>query len=97
MISAMQEMNSPSEMKPVFINDRTRILIAVACTSFGAAVLMMGAIGWHYDSKIKAIRDQHRDEVSSMRRAHKKELKERDNIIECLKKIDLKIDSNRKD
>lgn len=32
-----------------------------------------------------------------MRRAHKKELKERDNIIEWLKKIDLKIDSNRKD
>lgn len=52
---------------------------------------MMGAIGWHYDSKIKSIRDQHRDEVSSMRRAHKKELKERDNIIELLKKIDQKI------
>ena len=90
-------MNSQSEMNPVSISDRIRILIAVACTAFGAAVLMMGAIGWHYDSKIKEIRDQHRDEVSSMRRAYKKELKERDSIIEWLKKIDQKIDSNRKD
>ena len=32
-----------------------------------------------------------------MRRAYKKELKERDSIIEWLKKIDQKIDSNRKD
>lgn len=93
----MQEVNYPSTIKTVSINDRVRILIAIACTAFGAAVLMMGAIGWHYDSKIKAIRDQHRDEVSSMRRAHKKELKERDSIIEWLKKIDQKIDSKRKD
>lgn len=84
-------MNSQSEMNPVSISDKVRILIAVACTAFGAAVLMMGAIGLHYDSKIKSIRDQHRDEVSSMRRAHKKELKERDSIIEWLKKIDQKI------
>jgi len=84
-------MNSQSEANPVSINDRVRILIAVACTAFGAAVLMMGAIGWHYDSKIKAIRDQHRDEVSSMRRAHKKELRERNDIIDLLKKIDQKI------
>lgn len=84
-------MNSQSETNPVSISDKVRILIAVACTAFGAAVLMMGAIGWHYDSKIKAIRDQHRDEVSSMRRTHKKELKERDSIIEWLKKIDQKI------
>ena len=91
----MHETNSQNTMKPVSI--RARILIAVACASFGAAVLMMGAIGWHYDSKIKAIRDQHRDEVASMRRAYKKELKERDSIIEWLKKIDQKIDSNRKD
>lgn len=72
-------------------NYRMRILIAVACIAVSVAVLVMGAIGWHYDSKIKAIRDQHRDEVSSMRRAYKKELKERDSIIEWLKKIDQKI------
>lgn len=84
-------MNSQSETNPVSISDKVRILIAVACTAFGAAVLMMGAIGWHYDSKIKAIRDQHRDEVASMRRAYKKELKERDSIIDWLKKIDQKI------
>ena len=72
-------------------NYRMRILVAVACIAVSVAVLVMGAIGWHYDSKIKAIRDQHRDEVSSMRRAYKKELKERDSIIEWLKKIDQKI------
>lgn len=72
-------------------NYRMRILVAVACIAVSVAVLVMGAIGWHYDSKIKAIRDQHRDEVASMRRAYKKELKERDSIIEWLKKIDQKI------
>ena len=78
-------------MNNMSTNYRMRILVAVACIAVSVAVLVMGAIGWHYDSKIKAIRDQHRDEVASMRRAYKKELKERDSIIEWLKKIDQKI------
>lgn len=77
-------------MNNMSTNYRMRILVAVACIAVSVAVLVMGAIGWHYDSKIKSIRDQHRDEVSSMRRAHKKELKERDSIIDWLKKIDQK-------
>lgn len=84
-------------MNNMSTNYRMRILVAVACIAVSVAVLVMGAIGWHYDSKIKAIRDQHRDEVASMRRAYKKELKERDSIIEWLKKIDQKIDSKSKD
>ena len=75
-------------MKLAFIDDRTRILVAVACIAVSVAVLVMAAIGWDYDSKVKTIRDSHRAEVTSMRRDFKKELKRRDDAIEWLKKID---------
>lgn len=75
-------------MKLAFIDDRTRILIAVACIAVSVAIFVMAAIGWYYDNKVKMIRDAHRAEVASMRRDFKKELKRRDDAIDWLKKID---------
>lgn len=40
-------------MKFAFIDDRTRILVAVACIAVSVAVLVMAAIGWYYDSKVR--------------------------------------------
>lgn len=70
------------------LNDKNRILIAVACIAVSVAVLVMALIGWYYDNKVKTIRESHRAEVASMRRDFKKELKRRDDAIEWLKKID---------
>ena len=70
------------------LNDKNRILIAVACIAVSVAVLVMALIGWYYDNKVKTIREAHRVEMSSMRRDFKKELKRRDDAIEWLKKID---------
>lgn len=75
-------------MKLAFIDDRTRILVAVAFISVSVAILVMAAIGWYYDNKVKTIRESHRAEVASMRRDFKKELKKRDDSIDWLKKID---------
>ena len=38
------------------LNDKNRILIAVACIAVSVAVLVMALIGWYYDNKVKTIR-----------------------------------------
>lgn len=83
-------------MKIAFIDDRTRILVAVACISVSVAVLVMAAIGWYYDNKVRTIREAHRAEMSSMRRDFNKQLKRKDDAIEWLKKIDSTIANNCK-
>lgn len=75
------------------LNDKNRILIAVACIAVSVAVLVMALIGWYYDNKVKTIRESHRAEVASMRRDFNKQLKKRDDAIELLKKIDAKIET----
>jgi len=75
-------------MKLALLDDRTRILVAVACIAVSVAVLVMAAIGWYHYNKVRTIREAHRAEMSSMRRDFKKELKRRDDAIEWLKKID---------
>ena len=79
------------------LNDKNRILIAVACIAVSVAVLVMALIGWYYDNKVKTIRESHRAEVASMRRDFKKELKRRDDAIEWLKKIDSTIANSCKE
>ena len=78
------------------LNDKNRILIAVACIAVSVAVLVMALIGWYYDNKVKTIRESHRAEVASMRRDFNKQLKRKDDGIEWLKKIDQTIANNCK-
>ena len=78
------------------LNDKNRILIAVACIAVSVAVLVMALIGWYHDNKVKTIRESHRAEVVSMRRDFNKQLKRKDDGIEWLKKIDQTIANNCK-
>ena len=55
-------------MKLALLDDRTRTLVAVACIAVSVAVLVMAAIGWYHDNKVRTIREAHRAEMSSMRR-----------------------------
>lgn len=75
------------------LNDKNRILIAVACIAVSVAVLVMASIGWYYDNKVKEIRESHRIEISSMRRDFNKQLKKRDDAIDLLKKIEMEIET----
>lgn len=78
------------------LSDRHRILIAVAVIAASVAAIALSAIGWSYDQKVTAMRSAHRDEVSSIRRDFRKELKKRDEAIDLLKKIDQSIATNCK-
>ena len=70
------------------ISVRTRILVSAAVIAFSAGLISMAMVNAHYDGKMQAVRKAHMDEVSALRRAHKKELKERDSALDLLRKID---------
>ena len=77
------------------ISMRARLLWSVAAISLGAGLLAVTFIGWHYESRIKTLKQAHAAQMSSMERRHRKEVRDtatvRDSVQELEKKIEILI------
>lgn len=63
------------------MNEKVRLLTAVAAIAVGSGVLFTSMVGWHYESKINGMERRHAAAMSQLIRSHKKDLLDDKNIL----------------